>query len=253
MDKLAATSIIGSNIITMARHHWPVDQATSKLANEVRRERLLVAGGLASCSIIHLHTTTFASCLFQCGVDVSSPPPASSISYIQNAARAAFDFLRDSVSYNSPLSMIRRLFEDRNSSSNGPNYPTPSEHSSQSPSPFYTPLLPGTSGQNSMGRPRDTYEDYTSPPHHSSFFACTYFIAAQGTLMTLNNIHSSQMTDLTIAALATDFQLAESVIRKQCSRWANSHAVADELCRMTETLQSKIENRMTRRIVACSE
>jgi hypothetical protein len=222
MEKIMAVSTIGSNILSLARQQWPVilsstDTSQSKLVNAVKRERLLVSGVSAACSLIHLHTTSFASCLFQCGVDVSVIPPDTSLTLIQSASRTIFDFLRDVINHYSSLSFNRATYED----------------------PPATPVNTGTiSG---------TF------PQHSPFFACTYLVAAHGTLLAMKHHRGMPISELTRAAVATDFQLAEWAIKKQSSRWLNNRQIADEIRNLLSDMQDKIPSTNTRQIAGVPE
>jgi hypothetical protein len=50
---------------------------------------------MASASIIYLHTTSYASCVFVCGIDVTKTLPPSS--HVRDASQWIFTLLRESL------------------------------------------------------------------------------------------------------------------------------------------------------------
>jgi hypothetical protein len=89
-------------------------------------------------------------------------------------------------------------------------------------------------------------------PQLSPFFACTQRIAAIGCFLAISRSPTLQATDLARAALATDFQLAERTIRKQCSKWSNSDYVIEDIQTLRRKMQVGISS-SNLKIIACGD
>jgi uncharacterized membrane protein YkgB len=105
LNKLNSISTIGSNIFSLARQEWLATYSSTNmltgLINAVNRERALMAAVGAATSMIYIHTTSFASAMFQCEIDVSSSPLMSSLYSIRDISKSVFDLLRDHINHQS--------------------------------------------------------------------------------------------------------------------------------------------------------
>jgi hypothetical protein len=72
----------------------PLDE----LACAASREMAFMASLMASAALIYLHTTSYASCVFACGIDVTKSVPPSVSSHVRDASQRIFTLLRDSLS-----------------------------------------------------------------------------------------------------------------------------------------------------------
>lgn len=61
------------------------------------RETALMACVGACSAIIYLYTTSYASCVFVCGIDLTKVPPPDALTPIREASERIFTLLRDSL------------------------------------------------------------------------------------------------------------------------------------------------------------
>lgn len=111
ISRLSSLTTIASNLVTLARQSWMTacDQQASSSSSTApacaaHRESAFTAFMMASAALIYLHTTSYASCIFACGVDITKTLPSSFASHVRDASQGIFTLLRDSLSLPLPYS-----------------------------------------------------------------------------------------------------------------------------------------------------
>lgn len=176
--RIASLTSIARNIITIARETWI--QSAHSIYNEshmgaaqaARREDAFTAVLVASAAIIYLHTSSYASCVFVCGIDQTRKIPPIAVPHVRDASHGVFSFLRDSLS---------------------------------------APATP-----------------------HSPFLACIQLVAAYGSITTI--VSGGENEEWSRAAIASDLELGEWILKKQALRWPRAHHAVDEIKRLSFAL-----------------
>lgn len=85
-------------MITSTQYTFAPNNFQADISFAVNREAAFMASMMAYAATIYLHTASYASCVFHCGIDSTLIPSPVAASYVRMASAAIFDLLRDSLS-----------------------------------------------------------------------------------------------------------------------------------------------------------